>query len=77
MPNRRLLSWAGALLLGLSLAAGYAAADTSAGDKKPVKQAGKGKAGDPCKSNADCDQSSQPLSCRAAKCQVDMPPPPT
>jgi len=69
----RLFLWAGALLVGLSLAAGVAAADTSA-DKKP----GKGKTGDACKSNADCDQSGRPQSCKQSKCQLDpMPPPPT
>lgn len=76
MRKTRSFLWAGALLLGLSLAAGYATADTSAGDKKPAKAA-KGKTGDACKSDADCDQSSQRQSCRNAKCQIDMPPPPT
>ena len=67
--------WAGALFLGLSLAAGVAVADTSAGNKK---EPAKGKTGDACKSNSDCDQSARPQSCRNLKCQLDpMPAPPT
>jgi hypothetical protein len=67
MRKPKNLGWAGALLLGLALAAGYAAADTSA-DKEPAK-AGKAKPGDPCKVNADCDQSGRPQFCRASKCE--------
>ena len=73
MRKPRTLGWAGALLLGLSLAAGYAFADTSADKSKPGTKA---KAGEACKVNADCDQSAQPLVCQAAKCQIDRPPPP-
>jgi hypothetical protein len=71
--------WAGALVLGLALGAGHASADTSPGAKKDggKKEAAKGKPGDACKTNADCDQSSQPQSCRQSKCQVEYPPPPT
>lgn len=64
-----------ALLLGLSLGAGWAHADTSTG-KEPGKGA-KGKTGDTCKTDSDCDQSSQPHTCTAGKCQVHRPPPPT
>jgi hypothetical protein len=52
--------------------AGSAFADTSTNPPK-----GKGKPGDACKTNADCDQSQGPQSCRAAKCQIDRIPPPT
>jgi hypothetical protein len=76
MRKPKTLGWAGALLLGLSLAAGYAAADTSADKKEPAK-AGKGRAGAACKTDADCDQSGQPMTCRASKCQIDRIPPPT
>jgi hypothetical protein len=64
----RKLSMTFALLVSLS--GGYAAADTSAGDKKPAKEtAGKGKTGDSCKSNSDCDQSGRPQRCRESKCE--------
>jgi hypothetical protein len=65
------------LLLGVSLTA---FGDTSTkGDPKP----GKGKPGDACKVNADCDQSGRVQSCVASKCQYQptpphpVPPPPT
>lgn len=57
------------LALVLSLTTGYAVADTSAGDKKPVKAA-KGKTGDACKSNSDCDQSGRPQRCSDSKCEL-------
>lgn len=59
-------------------------ASAAAPPKKPAEAAtpaaGKAKAGEACKSNADCDQSSAPLSCQKAKCELDqskMPPPAT
>jgi hypothetical protein len=73
MRNRRKLSIVGAaaLFLGLSFTALHAAADTSADKKEPPKDSGgKGKAGDACKTNADCDQSGRPQRCRESKCEL-------
>lgn len=61
------------LFLGLSFGAGLTQADTSTGKQPP----GKGKPGNACKVNSDCDQSSQPQICASGKCQVFQPPPPT
>jgi hypothetical protein len=56
--------------LFLALTAGIAAADTSAGDKKPPKgTTGKAKTGDACKSSEDCDQSGRSQRCRESKCE--------
>ncbi len=76
MHIRRLLTFlgAGALFVGLALAAGHATADTST--KDPGK-GGKAKPGAACKVDTDCDQSAQPQSCVASKCQVIRVPPPT
>lgn len=62
-----------ALCLGLALGAGYAVADTSTG-KPPGKTGGKaesakGKPGDACRQDTDCDQAGRPLRCRDSKCQ--------
>ena len=57
------------LLLALLLVA------PSFADNTPPSK--KGKTGDACKTNADCDQSSNPQICKAGKCQVNLPPPPT
>jgi hypothetical protein len=59
-----------ALFLGLSLASGVAWADTSTGGKKDPA---KGKPGDTCKVDADCDQSSGPHSCVKTRCRADKP----
>jgi hypothetical protein len=49
---------------------GAALADTSA-DKPPAKQGSpKGKAGDGCKADGDCDQGGRPMRCRDGKCQL-------
>lgn len=61
-----------ALLLGLSVLAAPAFADQADPDpKKPKaeKSSGKGKPGDACKTNDDCDQGSRPQSCRQNKCE--------
>ncbi len=71
--SRRLsIVWAVGLFLGLSFTGGYAAADTSTGGKKdPAKDGGgKGKPGDVCKANTDCDQSGRPQRCRDSKCEL-------
>ena len=62
----RKLGIAVALMLGLSVAAW---ADTSA-DKGGKTAGGKAKAGDACKVNTDCDQSSRPQRCSDGKCQL-------
>jgi hypothetical protein len=76
MRNRKRLSLlgVGVLFVGLSLGAGVAGADTST--KTPGEKT-KGKTGDACKTNSDCDQSAQPQTCSGGKCQVHRVPPPT
>ncbi len=58
---------AAALVLGLS----SASADTSTkGGPGKDTTAGKGKTGDACKINSDCDQSGRPQRCRESKCEL-------
>ena len=66
-----------ALLLGLTLMASVAFAAPSA-EQAPATSAKKAKAGEACKSNADCDQSGRTQACMGGKCaQSPTPPPPT
>ena len=82
MRNRQRLSMLGAvaLFLGISLSAAPTWAGATQDKEEPKttakkeaapesKGSGKKKAGESCKSNSDCDQSSQSQSCRDAKCQ--------
>ncbi len=58
-------------ILALFLALGISAAvwaDTST-KGGTGKEAAKGKTGDACKVNTDCDQSSRPMRCRESKCE--------
>jgi hypothetical protein len=65
-----------ALALGLSLAAVPSAfADEAPPPKAKKEKAGdkKAKAGEACKTNADCDQNDAPQQCRSNKCESRGP----
>ena len=69
------LRWIRALLLGVTLLAGPALADDAPPKKASKKEAaaekgsGKGKAGDACKTNEDCEQNARPQQCRDNRCE--------
>jgi hypothetical protein len=66
MRKTRSIVWALLLALGVTAAAW---ADTSTKGGGTGKEAAKGKSGDACKINTDCDQSSRPMRCRESKCE--------
>ncbi len=79
MRKRFLLSMLCGAVIGLSLGfSPTASADSSApntGKKEDPKA--KAKTGAACKTNADCDQATNPQTCRDSKCQVEHYPPPS
>lgn len=67
-----------ALLLALTLSPAVAVAAPAAEKAPPATTSKKAKAGEACKSSADCDQSGLPQSCSSGRCQANPAPlPPT
>lgn len=77
MQKRIGLVWGVALAVGLALGAGTVSAGEKAPPAKEDKQKKKAKAGEACKSDADCDQTDAPTICSSNKCRVDIAPPVT